>query len=205
MNLPSHSAKVILILVVFLALVSSRSAAQADPVGIPIQFAGRIEAISGPIITVNQLSIDVRAAQVTTPLQAGSLIVVRGLLLDSGLIEAQSISLYLAPTVTPTAVEPTVQATQASIPFTPALTMAPAATAALSTPSIFSVEGSVQAVERDYVLVNNIRLQFERRDALLDELRVGDVVRMEGNLSQSGDGMVFIVTRVTILSRVDIK
>ena len=201
MNLPSHSVKLISILVVVLALVTNRAVAQDAPGGIPIQFAGRIEAISGPIITVNQLSIDVRAAQVNAPLQAGSQIVVRGLLLDSGLIEAQSISFYIPPTATPAAVEPTIQATQETLPFTLVSTIAPTTPAALPTPSIFSVEGSVQAVERDYVLVNNIRLQFERHDALLDELRVGDVVRIEGNLSQAGNGMVFMVTRVTVLSR----
>jgi hypothetical protein len=186
-----HSSARIVIALLIPLLAATMSMAQDSLAGVPIQFAGRVEAVDGTSLTVNQLLIDVSAAEVSTPLQADSQIVIRGILLDNGVIAAQVISIYLPPPTTSMPTEPAQPPTLLPTEdFTPQGTAAP-----------LVIEGPVQAIEGNRIQVNDMVFEFEPGDPMFDVLRVGDVLRIEGTVSQIGDQTALTITGLTIVSR----
>jgi hypothetical protein len=186
-----YSSRIVVILLLVAVLLAAQTVmGQESLAGLPIQFSGRIAAVDGSTLTVNQLQIDASAAQVSTPLQVNSQIVIRGVLLGSGVIIAQSVSIYIPPTA--------LSQTQPTLPVTPPPAIPPTVS---STAAPLLVEGTVQAIAEGMVVVNNMNFQFDRDDPILDELRVGDVLRIEGSILQVGDEPRFTVTSVTIVSR----
>ena len=168
--------------------------AQESSSGIPIQFAGRIASIEGTTLTVNQLRIDVSGAEVSTALQVDAQIVIRGILHDSAIITAQTVSIYLPPSPTETPVVPT----PAALPAT----LDPAILSLVEqTPVSMVIEGEVQAIEDGRLWVNGMSFEYDADDPIFEDLQVGDVLRIEGSAVQIGDTQAITVTDISVIER----
>lgn len=184
----------ILVALLLSMLAASVSMAQDSSAGIPVQFAGRIATIEGTILTVHQLWIDVSGAEVSTPLQVDAQIVIRGVLLDSGVITAQTISIYVPPVPTP----PPVSQTSATLPPT----LDPANLPIVQpTPYSTTIVGPVQAIGDGILVVNDVMLQYDPDDPFFAELQVGDVLEIEANAYDVGGTTAFDVINIDRIGR----
>ena len=180
--------------VALLAMSVSVSMAQESSSGIPIQFAGRIAAIEGTTLTVNRLRIDVSRAEANILLQVDAQIVIRGILLDSAIISAQTVSVYVPPSPTETPVVPT--------PVTVPATLDPASLSIVQpTPYSMTIVGEVQAIGDGFLVVNDMTLPYDSEDPLFAGLHVGDVLEIEANAYDVNGTTAFDVTNITIVGR----
>jgi hypothetical protein len=80
-----------LILIAALILVAPHALAQ-DSTTHEVELVGAIQAIESPaMLTINGLTVDASAAEVTTPLQVGLAVHVEGILLDDGSVQAREV------------------------------------------------------------------------------------------------------------------
>jgi hypothetical protein len=169
----------LLLLILVLSVSVPVSAQDSEP--IPIRFAGRIQSVASGTLFIDQIRIDTTSASINAALQNGNIIVVDGLLRADGTISARALLTYVAPENT--------QQPQTVVPPVP------------QTPSTVVIEGTVQAIDKDIVTVNDQQIQFPHHHPLLTTIQVGDSLRVEGNYTQTKKGPVFEVTQATVTAR----
>ena len=100
----------------------------------------------------------------------------------------QSTPTNLPPTPVPTTAEPrVVSPTTAPVNTTPVPTL----------PVTIVIEGPVQAINVNMITIFDLTIEINLADPTLANIQVGDMVRIEGNLS--GDGQVILAINVTLL------
>ncbi len=157
------------------------------PTNIPIEFLGTVETLSPDLIVVDQLPVTVTGAAINVPLQPGHFVRVRGVLQPDGSILAQAVDVANTNGLTPT---PLPQ-------VTPLPTSVGGATAPDSLP-IIVIEGLVEAVNEDGLMVNGLNFNLDPSNPVLAAVRPDDFVRIEGLLQESGFSLIFIPTDVRI-------
>src|SRR5690606_35582102 len=115
---------------------------------------------------------------------------VRGILLDNGLITAQTVTVYTppAPTATPVAIPATVDPAILSIID--------------QTPVTIVIQSPIQMIEDGRLWINGMSLDYDPDDPFFEGLQVGDVLRIEGTAVQVGDTQAINATNVTLIRRV---
>lgn len=75
-------------------------------------------------------------------------------------------------------------------------------TTTVTTGVTVSLDGPVEAINGNVVVVNGIPVQFTPNDPRLATLRVGDFLNVQGNFEGSGTNVVLIVINITIVNNV---
>lgn len=102
MNFKQREFWVVLVGLVLLIPLAMASGDSGDQQGYPVEFSGYVQSVNGTIIVVNDLVVDISGAPLATPLQPGSNIAIRGLLMPDGRIAATSIVVITGAIVTAT-------------------------------------------------------------------------------------------------------
>jgi hypothetical protein len=170
-----------------LLLLCVQSAAAQEVGGIRVRFAGQIEAVNGTTLVLSALSINIGQASIDSALQPGASVVVEGVLMEDGSIVAQTVTLYgPAPAVASPVLMPTATFTPVFVivpppTLIPIMTFTPAPPAAPSPQERLAVMlGPVDAVERSSITMYGTVIQVDPDNPVVQALRVGDVVRVEG-------------------------
>jgi hypothetical protein len=175
--------------VVALLIAATLAIKAQETSGIPVQFAGRIASIDGTVLTVNRLRIDVSGAEVNTALLVEAPVVVRGVLLDSGVITAQTITVYVPPTPTATSIVPT--------PVTVPPTLDPANLSIVQpTPYSMTIVGQVEAITDGTLVISGYSIPYDPDDPLFADLQVGDILEIQANAYDVNGTTAFDVVSV---------
>jgi hypothetical protein len=175
--------------VVALLIAATLAIKAQETSGIPVQFAGRIASIDGTVLTVNRLRIDVSGAEVNTALLVEAPVVVRGVLLDSGVITAQTITVFVPPTPTATSIVPT--------PVTVPPTLDPANLSIVQpTPYSMTIVGQVEAITDGTFVIGGYSIPYDPDDPLFADLQVGDILEIQANAYDVNGTTAFDVVSV---------
>jgi hypothetical protein len=161
--------------------------AQDSSAGIPIQFAGRITSIDGTVLTVNRVRIDVSRAEANILIQVNTQIVIRGILMEDGVVVAQTLSIYVPPVPTNVPPPPTVDPASLSV--------------VQPTPYSTTIVGPVQAIGDGFLVVNDMTLPYDSDDPLLAGLQVGDVLEIAANAYDVNGTTAFDITSINLIGR----
>lgn len=102
-----------------------------------------------------------------------------------------------SPSLTPTqSPSPTVTETPtpSATPLLPTVTLSP-----MSLPATLIIEGPVQAIDGDIVVIYDIEVEVNPNDPILTIIQVGDPVRVEGILGTEGNEIIVIAVSVTTI------
>jgi hypothetical protein len=74
-----------------------------------------------------------------------------------------------------------------------------------TTDATASLDGPIEAINGDVVIVNGIPVQFSPDDPQLATLKVGDFLSVQGNFEDNGATIVLVIVNVTIINNVIIN
>lgn len=178
-----------------------------------VTIEGPVQAINGNIITV--YGIDIQLAPndpLSSTLDVGSVVVVNGNMVGTGATVVVVVVTIVvidvtAPTPTPTlAAEQTPEATPETMPE-----LTPEATAEVTPgsdddgdddddlPVIIVIEGPIQAINVNIITIYNINIEVSIDDPILTVIKVGDSVRVEGEIVGDDDDSTIVIIAVTII------
>jgi hypothetical protein len=66
-----------------------------------------------------------------------------------------------------------------------------------------TIEGPVQAINVNIITINNITVQLDPGDPILANLRIGDLLYVEGDFQNNGGVFILVVVNVVIINDVD--
>ncbi len=171
-----------------------------------VTIEGPVQAMNASIITVHGIDIQLAPNDpLIGTLEVGSVVVVNGNMVGTGatvVVVVVTIVVIDAPTPTPTpAAEQTPEAT-------PELT--PEATAEATPgsdddgddddlPVIIVIEGPVQAINVNIITIYNINIEVSVDDPILTIIKIGDIVRVEGEIVGDDDDSTIVIIAVTII------
>jgi hypothetical protein len=69
---------------------------------------------------------------------------------------------------------------------------------ALAAEASVGLEGTVEAIDNNILVVNNIKVQLDVDDPLLQTIQVGDFVSIEGDFQSAADMIVLLVINITV-------
>src|SRR5690606_32704614 len=67
-----------------------------------------------------------------------------------------------------------------------------------------NLEGPVEAIDDNQIVVNGITVELDPDDPILDRLQVGTFVSVQGNFEGSGSVIVLVVVNVTVINNVEV-
>jgi hypothetical protein len=67
-----------------------------------------------------------------------------------------------------------------------------------------NLEGPVESIDDNQVVVNGITVELDPDDPILDSLQVDDFVSVQGNFEGTGTTIVLVVVNVTVINDIDI-
>jgi hypothetical protein len=97
--------------------------------------------------------------------------------------------------VTPTATGTSTAEVQSIVTHIPTITPSPT-----SLPVTLVVEGPVQAINGNIVIIYDIEIAVDPNDPMLGIIQIGDVVHVDGNLIVDGSQMVIIAVNIDIVN-----
>jgi hypothetical protein len=103
-------------------------------------------------------------------------------------------------TITPSVTDvPLVEATE---DLTPSETETPTPTqmateTATQSPTSVTIEGAVQNINGDVIVIFDIPIHVDPDDPLIDAIQIGDVIRIEGEIEGEGGDIVIIAVQIT--------
>lgn len=179
----------LLVLTMAFALPDLLTQAQVTvtPTDIPIEFIGTVESVNPGLVIVDQLPVNITAATMNVPLQPEQLVKVRGALQPDGSILAEAVEVMNVNAITPTPL--------------PQATPSPAVVSDATVPDplpIIVIEGSVEAVSQDSLMVNGLNFILDRSNPVLTAVQPGDLVRIEGLLGENSSNIFLIPTNIRI-------
>jgi hypothetical protein len=108
-------------------------------------------------------------------------------------------SLPATPTPTPAATQ---ESTPEATPESTA-TIMPEVTVEPGSPVIIVIEGPVQAINGNIIIIFNINIQLDPNDPNLKIIKIGDIVHIEG--TPTGNGTIIIIAVTVIIINVDVN
>ena len=104
-------------------------------------------------------------------------------------------------TTAPTASETVTPASSATLTPTESATVLPTVTVSPTTqPGTVVVEGPVQAINGNIVVVYDIEIEVDPNDPILTVIQVGDQIRIEGTIGVSGTTIVVIAVNIVVVN-----
>lgn len=67
-----------------------------------------------------------------------------------------------------------------------------------------NLEGPVESIDNNQIVVNGITVQLDADDPILDSLQVDDFVSVKGNFENDGTMIVLVVVNVTVINDVEV-
>lgn len=176
-----------------------------------IQFSGRVEALQGSIITVAGLDVDISNTTINiSDLQAGMTLNISGNL-EGDVVVANTIIIIVNPVVLATE-EPSDEATPevtADPEMTPEVTIEPEVTPVVEAtpeptpdpdaPTIIVIEGPVQEITVNTIVIFDIDIHVDPTDAILTQIQIGDTIRVEGETNFIGGVINIVAVNITIV------
>ncbi|MCA9882994.1 MAG: hypothetical protein KC546_18400 [Anaerolineae bacterium] len=154
-----------------------------------IEFNGPVTSISIDRLIINNLVVLVDVPNMTFVPQIGMIIYVEGNLQTDGTIIAIIVSDVPIPTATPDATETPLVTATAMPEGTPVATPTPTTTPTdnLGIGPIIIIEGPVEAININIITIYNINIVVSEDDPVLTAIRIGDFIRVEGELGDTDD------------------
>ena len=154
------------------------------------QLVGEIEAIVGDVLSISGLQVDISTSDTAvTDLQIGMTVSVSGTV-QNGVIVATTVVIIAVPE------ETSVQSTETTSPTT--ATPPPDDTTTSDVP-IIVIEGPVQSINIDFITIFDVDIQIDGADPVLNEIRLGDIIRVEGETQLEGDTIIIVAVNITII------
>lgn len=75
-------------------------------------------------------------------------------------------------------------------------------TTIVSTGATASIEGPIEAINGNIVIVNGIPVQFAPNDPQLATLQVGNFLSVQGNFENNGTSIVLVIVQVTVINNI---
>ena len=188
---------IVLFLVICLTLTSQPQLYAQDTGGTAIQFTGTVENIDGSIVTVSGFQVDTSSATTSAgDLSVGMTITVSGVL-DGTVIVA--IVIIIVSIGLPPGQEPTPEITPVGTPaeVTPTATPDPEEE---PSPIIIIIEGPIESININIIVIFGIEIHVDPADPILNEIQVGDYVRIEGGTSIENGVIIIIVINIIIIN-----
>ena len=177
-----------------------------------VTIEGPVQAINGNIITV--YGIDIQLAPndpLSSTLDVGSVVVVNGNMVGTGatvVVVVVTIVVIDVTAPTPTLTPAAEQTPEVTPEAAPELT--PEATAEATPgsdddgddddlPIIIVIEGPIQAINVNIITIYNINIEVSIDDPILIVIKVGDNVRVEGEIVGDDDDSTIVIIAVTII------
>jgi hypothetical protein len=136
---------------------------------------GPVSAINGSVLTVYDLDVEVAPGHpILSLLEVGDFVRVEGAYESGGTVSASIVGNLDEVTV--------VDGETATV----------------------NLEGPVESIDENQVVVNGITVELDPDDPILDSLQVGSFVSVQGNFSGSGTTIVLIVVNVTVINDVEV-
>ena len=172
---------------VFVTLIQAQ-----QPQTTTIQLVGVIDEINGTIIDISGVQVDVSTSNMSVAeLQVGMTVSVSGTVVD-GVVSATTIVIIALPTETAT---PDPEVTEE----TPTEPQPTATTAPISDVPLVVIEGPVQEINVNFITIFDIDIQVDSGDPVLTQIRLGDVIRIEGATEIEGDTIIIVAVNITII------
>jgi hypothetical protein len=137
---------------------------------------GPVQSIVNNFITIYNLTIVVEPQHpILTLIDVGDVVLVEGNFDANGMVMATLVSNIATST--------TIAGTAASV----------------------GLDGPVESINGNLVMVNGITVQFDRADPILASLQVGQFISVQGNFTTSGSLIVLLVVNVTVITNINIQ
>jgi hypothetical protein len=177
--------------------------AEVTPTPVPpgtIIIEGPVTAVNANIIVVNNVNIQLAPNDPLLPgIQIGQIVRVEG-----SYQVVNNVTIFVAINVTIITVDSTAEATPVAT-ATPVTTpestpeMTPEATDD-GLPVTIVIEGPVQAININIITIYNINIEVKPDDPILTVIKIGDVIRVEGNTVDNGTTIVIVAVNITIIN-----
>jgi hypothetical protein len=103
-------------------------------------------------------------------------------------------------TATPSATSmdaPLVEATEELAPSETETSTPTATETATQSPTSVTIEGAVQSIDNDVIVIFDIPIHIDPDDPLIDAIRIGDIIRIEGEIVGDGGDILIIAVQIT--------
>lgn len=183
-------------LIICLVLTLQPPVNAQDSGGNAIQFTGTVDSIDGSTVIVSGFEVDISSATTSAEdLSVGMTITVSGVL-DGTVIVA--IVIIIVSIGSPPGQDPTPEETPPGPPaeVTPTATPDPEEEPGSI---IIIIEGPIESININIVIIFGIEIQIEPDDPILNEIRVGDYVRIEGTTNVENGVIIIVVVNIIII------
>jgi hypothetical protein len=159
-----------------------------DFVPAAIEITATVNSIDGSIIVVGGLPVDITTASIDADLTIGVVVTVSGVINEEGIIIAEVILFIGDPTPTPEATEaPQPEATSTPIP----------------PENVIIIEGPVENINVNIISIYNISITVAPDNPVLNLVRIGDIIRVEGVSGVDGTINAVVINTVITSDNVD--
>lgn len=172
----------VMLVMLLLSLIGAAATAQ-DVTNTPaatITFTGTVTEFTEAGFLVNGLEVTVdEASSPEIPVYIGAIVEVSGVLETNGTVTALSVTVV------------TISATP-DAEVTPEPTPDPEDSDDEDNDAIIVIEGPVQSINVNIITIYSINIAVEEDDPILQEIEIGDIIRIEGELTDDDFGTILI-------------
>ena len=194
MSFSKFPYRLIAIVLLFSMIITPTPPAEAQgPEGSQFQFTGTVEDVDGSLVIVSGLQVDISFITITSAdLEIGMTVTVVGVM-DETIVVAAVVIIIAAP-------PQDVPSDGSAPPDSPPSDTPPDDTDSTDNGPVIIIEGPVQSININIIMIFNIEVEVDPADPVLIDLHIGDYVRIAGETHIQGGTIIILAVTVVIIN-----